>query len=110
LVRYRADGNIDFVGRRDRQVKVRGVRIELEEIEAVLLCHPAVKEVALVVRPAEGGSLRLVAYLVSEASDNELRIFLEGRLPEYMDRAAWVRVAKLPRTLTSNVESEEPGG
>jgi len=104
LVRWRADGNIEFLGRRDRQVKVRGFRIELEEIETALLSHPAMKEVAVVAHQAEDGNQRLVVYLVSEASHDELRDYLKGKLPEYMIPAAWVSLEKLPRTPSGKVD------
>ncbi len=64
LVRYRQDGNIEFLGRIDNQVKVRGFRIELGEIESVLSQHPAVREVVLLAREEKAGNKRLVAYIV----------------------------------------------
>jgi SAM-dependent methyltransferase/acyl carrier protein len=67
LARFLPDGNIEFLGRMDHQVKVRGFRIELGEIETILSRHPAVKEVAVVARPEPSGDKRLVAYLVVNA-------------------------------------------
>ncbi|PMB09046.1 non-ribosomal peptide synthetase [Fischerella thermalis CCMEE 5273] len=64
LVRYRQDGNIEFLGRIDNQVKVRGFRIELGEIESVLSQHPAVREVVVLAREEKAGNKRLVAYIV----------------------------------------------
>ncbi|WP_020387123.1 non-ribosomal peptide synthase/polyketide synthase [Kribbella catacumbae] len=86
LARWRADGNIDFLGRSDDQVKVRGFRIELGEIEATLATHPAVRQVAVTVHRSNGVT-RLVAYagLGDEVVEPaELRAHLAATLPEYM--------------------------
>jgi non-ribosomal peptide synthetase component F len=64
LVRARADGNLEFLGRRDDQVKIRGYRIELGEIEAVLRAHPGIKEAAVVAREEASGKKRLVGYYI----------------------------------------------
>ncbi|OAD20894.1 non-ribosomal peptide synthetase, partial [Candidatus Thiomargarita nelsonii] len=86
--RLRADGSIEFVGRKDFQVKLRGFRIELGEIEAVLSQHPAVQETVVRLREEPAGEKRLVAYWVSNqalATDTiELRRFLQEKLPNYM--------------------------
>jgi amino acid adenylation domain-containing protein len=81
LVRYLPDGNLEFVGRVDHQVKVRGFRIELGEIEAALCRHPQVREAIVVAR--EDGEKRLVAYIVGEleAATSELRAHLKQSLP-----------------------------
>jgi nonribosomal peptide synthetase DhbF len=68
LVRWRADGTLDFIGRADHQVKLRGLRIELGEIEAVLTQHPAVAQVAVLVREDRPGSRYLAAYVVVRGS------------------------------------------
>jgi len=96
LVAWRADGELEFVGRVDRQVKVRGFRIEIGEIESVLGRHPAIGEVAVVRDEPD----TLVAYCVprAAASDAQLREFLRARLPEYMVPASIVRVERLPLT------------
>ena len=88
LVRYLSDGNLEYVGRRDHQVKIRGHRIELGEIEAVLGEHPAVREGVVLAREDNPGDQRLVAYAVVSpgmiVSASELRGYLRQKLPEYM--------------------------
>jgi amino acid adenylation domain-containing protein len=87
LARYRADGNIECLGRTDTQVKVRGFRIELGEIEFVLRQHPAVIDACATVREDAPGELRLAAYVTpvqQAASLNEIRSFLKERLPGHM--------------------------
>ncbi|MFJ6462467.1 amino acid adenylation domain-containing protein [Streptomyces sp. NPDC091387] len=84
--RLRRDGNLDFLGRADSQVKVRGFRIELGEIEAALAGHPGVAQAA-VVPDRDGDIVRLIAYAVPESGEpdpRELRAHLAGLLPEYM--------------------------
>jgi amino acid adenylation domain-containing protein len=107
LARYRADGNIEFLGRMDQQVKIRGFRIELEEIEAVLGRHPGVRESVVVVREDQPGNKRLVAYLVPSGEEappaNALRAFLQGKLPDYMVPAAFVALETLPLTPSGKV-------
>ena len=109
--RYLPDGEIEFLGREDTQVKVRGYRIELGEIEAALAQHPNVCSAVVIAVGARGRDRRLVAYIVSEAdpqpSPGELRDFFKGRLPEYMLPADFVFVASLP--LTSNGKVDRKG-
>jgi amino acid adenylation domain-containing protein len=102
LARYLPDGNIEFIGRIDNQVKLRGYRIELGEIEAVLDQHPKVREAVVVAREDSPGDKRLVAYLVGDEKQelqvDELKRFLKRRLPDYMVPSAWVILASLPHT------------
>ena len=104
--RYRPDGAIEILGRTDSQIKIRGHRVELGEIEAVLGRHPSVREVAVIsrARPRSQGSedTQLVAYLAANGevtpSPLDLRAFLAERLPEYMVPAAFVVLDALPST------------
>ncbi|HYN21173.1 MAG TPA: amino acid adenylation domain-containing protein [Thermoanaerobaculia bacterium] len=103
LGRYRPDGEVEPLGRADLQVKMRGFRVELGEIEAALVRHPAIREAVVVAR----GNLeerRLVAYLVGDASPGELRTFLRERLPEYMVPSVFVFLESLPLTPNRKVD------
>ncbi len=126
LGRYLRDGNIEFLGRDDEQVKVGGHRIELGEIEAALVQHPDLSAAAVVAKGAHGGGKRLIGYVVpsappsapapSEASgrgadaarggdlDATLRDFLRAKLPAYMIPAAFVRLEALPVTANGKVD------
>ncbi|MFF2145473.1 amino acid adenylation domain-containing protein [Kitasatospora sp. NPDC058190] len=106
-VRWRADGQLDFVGRIDRQVKIRGFRIEPGEVEARLIAHPDIAE-AVVVAHADGGHKRLVAYLVvrdgAETPVSVLRAHVGQALPEYMVPQAFVVVERIPLTANGKVD------
>jgi amino acid adenylation domain-containing protein len=130
LVRRRQDGSLEFVDRVDRQIKIRGNRVEPGEIESTLAQHPNVDQVAVVARKDEAGGHRLVAYIVPRngslvidevdeagpddptlcmATDNQveapgLRSFIRGKLPQYMIPTAYVAVDALPRTATGKLD------
>jgi amino acid adenylation domain-containing protein len=109
LARYQVDGNLEFLGRVDHQVKLRGYRIELGEIEAALGSHEQVSEVVVLTRGgAASEDLRLVGYVVrqpgSEVSSRELREYLQQRLPGYMIPAALVLLERLPLTANGKVD------
>lgn len=107
LVRYLPSGDIEFLGRIDHQIKVRGFRIEMGEIEAVLRQHDAVNETVVVVREDTPGNQRLVAYFVpaqeSASIASELREFLKAKLPEYMVPSAFVPLKAMPLTPNGKV-------
>ncbi|MEE8586168.1 MAG: amino acid adenylation domain-containing protein, partial [Acidobacteriota bacterium] len=103
VVRRRAEGSLEFVGRVDDQVKIRGFRIEPGEVEAVLGSHPAVGECAVLAR-GEGADRRLLAYLVSERPAGELQDFLKKRLPSYMVPSGFVMLEALPLTPNGKVD------
>ncbi|HEV7516842.1 MAG TPA: amino acid adenylation domain-containing protein, partial [Thermoanaerobaculia bacterium] len=91
LARHRRDGNLEFLGRNDHQVKVRGFRIELGEIDAVLSSHPGVREVLTLAIEQRPGERYLVSYVAPKGDDVKgLRSFLKERLPEYMVPASFV--------------------
>lgn len=102
LARYQPDGTIEFLGRRDHQVKVRGYRIELGEIEAQLRYHPDVHDAVVLAREDRPGEKRLVAYVVGHKGrvpeTEGLRGFLREKLPEYMVPSALLILDTLPRT------------
>ena len=106
LARYLADGNLEFLGRLDHQVKVRGLRIELGEIEAVLSSHPEITESVVLVQQDKQGEKRLVAYVVCEnkPANSALRSYLRERLPEYMVPQAFVSLPALPLTANGKVD------
>lgn len=100
LGRYLPDGSVDFAGRNDTQIKIRGFRVELGEIEAALERHPAIRRSAVVAWDEPGRERRLVAYIVCGAGDApapaEVRRFLKDSLPDYMVPAAILAIAALP--------------
>ena len=112
LARFASDGTIECLGRIDRQVKIRGNRVELGEIEAVLSRHPGVRDCVVVARHAQAGTPggraepRLVAYLVAEAPIrmDELRSLCRHALPGFMVPAAFVRLDALPHASSGKVD------
>jgi len=108
LVRYRADGHLEFLGRLDNQVKIRGFRIELGEIESVLDGNPDICECVVAAQLDEHGSSRLVAYCVPhesrKCSSEELRTWLAASLPEYMVPSVFVFMTALPHTPNGKVD------
>ncbi|MBK8231196.1 MAG: non-ribosomal peptide synthase/polyketide synthase [Candidatus Eisenbacteria bacterium] len=107
LARYRNDGNLEFLGRSDLQVKIRGHRVEPGEIESALARHPAVREAAVRAHEHEGGR-RLAGYVVLQpdraVSEGDLRAFLAVDLPDYMVPAAIVFLPSLPLSPNGKVD------
>ena len=118
LVRLRPDGNLEFLGRKDQQVKLRGFRIELGELETLLRQAPGVRESVAMVREDAPGDKRLVAYFTQEPAgqdsgsrfsvlgSGELRAFLQERLPDYMIPDALVALSSLPLTPNGKVDRQ----
>jgi amino acid adenylation domain-containing protein/non-ribosomal peptide synthase protein (TIGR01720 family) len=108
LVRFRFDGNLEFVGRLDHQVKIRGMRIEPGEIESTLNSHPAVAESVVVAREDQLGDRRLAAYVVfkpsSKASLEDLRTHVAERLPVHMVPAVFVPLEATPLTSHGKID------
>ena len=106
LGRVLEDGNFEFIGRKDQQVKIRGVRIELSEIENLLRGHEGVQDVVVAAQDDSGGNNYLCAYVVlaGETETAALRDHLGRSLPAYMMPAAFVKMEALPRTITGKVD------
>ncbi len=106
LARHRPGGEVEFLGRIDHQVKVKGVRIELGEVEHALLAQEGIRE-AVVISTGEAGALRLVAYMVATGkapSAAALRASLQERLPEVSIPSAWVFLSALPLSPSGKVD------
>lgn len=107
LVRYHADGTIEFLGRLDHQVKLRGFRIELGEIETAISRYPGVREAVVIVREDIPGDKRLVAYVTSDQQAltiSAVREALTGKLPNYMLPSAVVRMDAMPLTPNGKID------
>jgi amino acid adenylation domain-containing protein len=109
-VRYRADGQMEYLGRMDQQLKIRGFRIEPGEVEAAVLTYPGIER-ALVLARQDGVEARLVGYVVpasgkAELDGSILREHLKGRIPDYMIPNAWVVLAGLPLTPNGKIDRQ----
>jgi amino acid adenylation domain-containing protein len=105
--RHLPGGEIEILGRRDLQVKIRGHRVELQEIEHVLRSHPLVREAVVTVRGARDRARDLIAHVIPEsASTDELRAFLRERLPGYMVPAHIIGIERLPLTSNGKVDRD----
>ncbi|MGB8510581.1 MAG: amino acid adenylation domain-containing protein, partial [Pyrinomonadaceae bacterium] len=110
LARYRNDGTVEFLGRLDYQVKLRGFRLEPDEVAFVLKKHVGVSEAVVVMREGETGDKGLVAYVVpcgeGVGGAAELRAYLKSRLPHYMIPAAFVLLEALPLTANGKIDRQ----
>ncbi|AVI65894.1 hypothetical protein CKQ84_08425 [Shewanella sp. WE21] len=107
--RYCANGEIDFLGRMDDQIKLRGYRIELGEIEAALITYPGIKSVAVILREDKDSPKCLVAYIASpeHLSSKALRTHLQDQLPDYMIPSAFVIMTSLPLTPNGKINRRD---
>lgn len=105
LARWRGDGNIEYLGRNDDQVKVRGFRVELGEVEEKISAHPAVTQCTVLCRE-RGGNRYLAAWYLSagELSEESLREYLSARLPDYMIPSFFIRLKEMPLTANGKVD------
>ncbi|WP_156428048.1 non-ribosomal peptide synthetase, partial [Mycobacterium sp. GA-1999] len=105
VVRWRADGQLDYLGRADEQVKIRGYRIELGEIQTALAALEGVQQAAVIAREDRPGDKRLVGYITGTADPTEARSVLAERLPAYMVPAAVVALESLPLTPNGKLDT-----
>lgn len=120
LVRWNREGQLEFLGRIDRQVKLRGLRVELGEVENVIEGHPKVDECVVTVQDQGKPSAWLAAYVVGNVGSDELREYLTVHLPTHMIPAAFIALEAIPRTSSAKVDinqlpdaevvGEDPGG
>ncbi|HEV7897843.1 MAG TPA: amino acid adenylation domain-containing protein [Planosporangium sp.] len=109
LARHTADGDLEFLGRVDHQITLRGYRIEPGEIESVLSEHPGIREAAVTARPDHDGAYRLLAWYVSASpgagpEPGEVRRHLRARLPEHMVPAVFTRIDQLPHNANGKID------
>lgn len=108
LARRLPDGQVDFVGRSDQQIKLRGFRIELGDIEAALIQHPSVQETVVILDERQQNETRLVAYVVLKSltriSGSDLRSFLKRKLPDYMVPSVFIEMSSLPTTPNGKID------
>jgi len=108
LARYLPEGNLEFVGRLDNQVKIRGNRVELEEVEAALAQFSGISDAAVAAQPGPDGEMRLVAYAIprpgATPSEQQLRSFAVEHLPQYMVPGRFVFVPEFPRTNSGKLD------
>ena len=106
MVRMKGDGNIEYIGRIDSQVKIRGYRIELGEIEGALLKHDLVKNAAVIVIE-KGGNKYITAYYTGETiPEDELKLFLNPLIPDYMMPSFFVHLEKMPVTPGGKIDKK----
>ena len=108
LGRYREDGHIEFLGRTDRQIKIRGMRVEIDEIESVLVSHPSIHQALVLARDAGNRNFGLVAYVTAGDGQaviaSELRRYLKAKLAEHMIPSAFVILTEIPKLSNGKVD------
>ncbi|RKS87532.1 non-ribosomal peptide synthase protein (TIGR01720 family)/amino acid adenylation domain-containing protein [Orbus hercynius] len=106
LVRYLADGNIDYIGRNDFQIKIRGFRVELTEIEARLVSHPDIQQAAVLALNTGAGTKYLAAYYVAKQPLNDVNLvaYLQQSLPEYMLPAVFIHLDAMPMNMNGKMD------
>jgi len=106
IAKWLPDGNIDFLGRKDEQIKIRGFRVETGEIENTLLKHPLIGQTFIVSRESNNGNKELIAYIVGKEKLNSsnIRNFLALYLPEYMIPAYFIQIKSLPLNMNGKVD------
>ncbi|MED1801252.1 non-ribosomal peptide synthetase [Brevibacillus porteri] len=97
-------GNIKFVGRQDNQIKIRGMRVELGEIESTLSRHPSVREAAVISVKNDRSATELAAYIVGDGDVNEWRAFLKEHLPAYMIPTYFMKLDSIPKTTSGKID------
>ena len=113
LGKWHANGAIEYLGRNDHQIKIRGFRVELGEIEAQLTRHPLVKEAVVIAREEGSSGKRLIAYVIGSVSNDTtnpsaqaLRVYLKSELPDYMVPAAFVTLERFPLTANGKLDRQ----
>ena len=108
LARWLPDGNVEFIGRKDNQIKVRGYRIELGEIESVLASEESIKSCAVMLKEDVQGIERFVGYIVAEEDFDKKKVqeYLKSKLPDYMIPDTWVVLDKLPITNNGKIDKK----
>jgi amino acid adenylation domain-containing protein/non-ribosomal peptide synthase protein (TIGR01720 family) len=106
LAKWLTDGNIDFLGRKDQQIKIRGFRVETGEIENILLKHPSIVQTYIVPRETNNGNKELIAYIVGKEKLNisTIRDFMAHDLPDYMIPAYFIQIRSLPLNMNGKVD------
>ncbi|MDZ7929690.1 MAG: amino acid adenylation domain-containing protein [Rhodococcus sp. (in: high G+C Gram-positive bacteria)] len=110
LARWNVDGSLEFLGRADNQVKIRGMRLELEEVEAALAAHPDVRQAAVLTRDNRNGAKYLAGYALTDTGADvaslaeDLRTWCAGRLPEYMVPSTYMLLESFPMTPNGKVD------
>lgn len=107
LARWLHNGNIEYIGRKDKQVKIKGYRVEISEIESVLQKCPTIKQNVVIIREDSTGNKILLAFIVpfSNFNPSEIKIFAKNELPEYMTPSAYIEIDKIP--ITSNGKTDK---